>query len=69
MTGDAHAPNVIHPLSTCLPKIGVVVESVEKISPLAAAQANQRCKPTGMGCIRDSYMLALPEQQHGLIWL
>ncbi len=22
-----------------------------------------------MGCIRDSYTLVLPEQQHGLIWL
>ena len=34
-------------LPSCLPKIGVVVDLVEKIPPLAAAQANQRFKLTG----------------------
>ena len=34
-------------LPSCLPKIGVVVDLVEKIPTLAAAQANQRCKPMG----------------------
>ncbi len=34
-------------LPSCLPKIGVVVDLVEKIPPLAAAQAKQRFKSTG----------------------
>ncbi len=37
----------LFPLPSSLPKIGVVVDLVEKIPPLAAAQANQRFKPTG----------------------
>ena len=45
---DARAPKFdINFLPSCLPKIGVVVDLVEKIPPLAAAQANQRFKPTG----------------------
>ncbi len=37
----------LFPLPSSLHKIGVVVDLVEKIPPLAAAQANQRFKPTG----------------------
>ncbi len=37
----------LFPLPSSLPKIGVVVDLVEKIPPLAAAQAKQRFKSTG----------------------
>ncbi len=45
----------LFPLPSSLPKIGVVVDLVEKIPPLAAAQANQRFKPTGTrgSCLKE----------------
>ena len=53
----------LFPLPSSLPKIGVVVDLVEKIPPLAAAQANQRFKPTGTRGIAGPFRCKVHTQE------